>query len=252
MRRRGWGWSLVGVPLALLLVGWGAWSTISLLGRSVTTEETAYEQPISVLEVHAAGSIRVRAADVEQVTVRERVERSVVAPDRSAVVEGDRLVLRSSCSAATTFCSVSYDVELPAGTALELRSNVGGIRVEGIDGPVAARSTAGGVTVTGGSGDLLLHSSAGGVRVEGSRADRVGASSTAGAVRVELLVAPEAVEARSTAGDVEVVVPRDETAYAVDTSGNDGSEEVQIRTDPSAPRTIRAETSAGGVTVRYP
>lgn len=252
MTRRGWGWSVVGIPLALLLVGWGAWSTISLLGRSITTERTTFDEPIAVVEVGAAGSIRVRGGATDRITVTERIERSIVVPERSAQVDGDRLELRSSCTALSNFCGVSYDIVVPAGTALELRSTVGGIRVEGIDGTVDARSTAGSVEVTGGRGDLLLHSSAGGVRVAGSRASRVGASSTAGGVRVEVVAPAEAIEARSTAGNVTVIVPRDETAYAVDTSGTEGTTEIQIRTDPGSDRTIRAGSSAGGVTVRYP
>lgn len=253
MSRRVWGWGLVGGLLAVTLVAWGTWSTISLLGRSVRTEHTSYEQPIAVVDIRAAGSIRVIEGAPGRISVTERIERSLVAPRRSADVVGDRLVLRSECrSVFSTFCTVSYDVEVPPGTALKLRSEVGGIRVSDVDGEIDAVSTAGSVSVVAGSGNVDLHSSAGGVRVIDRQADRIGASSTAGAVTVEAASPPAAVEASSSAGSVTVVVPPDETTYAVDASTDAGGTKIQIRTDPQAQRTISAHSSAGDVTVRYP
>jgi hypothetical protein len=56
----------------------------------------------------------------------------------------------------------------------------------------------------------------------------------------------------SSAGSVEVVVPRGSDAYLVDAGSSAGSSTVAVRTDPASDRTIRAHSSAGSVQVHYP
>ena len=250
--RRGAGWVVLGSVLAVVLVGWGAWSTLSLLGRQVRTERTVIDEPVDVLEIHAAGPIRVVASTSERVTITERVERSIVQPRRSQETIDGRLVLRSSCTGISNFCSVGYTVSVPTDTRLVLRSDSDSIRVEQIDGLIDASSSGGAVTVIGGSGDLRLRSWAGGVTVAESRSADVQATSTAGSVALELAAAPNRVDASSSAGRVSIVVPRSEVAYAVDASSSASGTEIAVRTDPASSRTIRASSSAGSVTVRYP
>ena len=176
----------------------------------------------------------------------------IVQPRRSQETIDGRLVLRSSCTGISNFCSVGYTVSVPTDTRLVLRSDSDSIRVEQIDGLIDASSSGGAVTVIGGSGDLRLRSWAGGVSVSESRAADVQAASTAGGVAVELAAVPDRVDASSSAGRVRVVVPRSEATYAVDASSSASGTEIAVRTDPASPRTIRASSSAGSVTVRYP
>ncbi len=58
--------------------------------------------------------------------------------------------------------------------------------------------------------------------------------------------------ARSDHGDVTVVVPNGDDAYAVDAGTDHGSRDVGIKDDPSAPRTIDAHSDHGDVSVTYP
>jgi hypothetical protein len=245
-------WQVAGVGLAVIVVAWGAWSVASLLGRDVRIERHVVDEQISALEVHASGTIRVVAGTGDRVVVTERIESSLTAPRRSEELVDGRLVLRSSCPPAiSTFCSVSYTVEVPPATALLLRSSGGGIRVDGIDGLVDAHSSGGGVRVRGGSGALRLSSSGGGVTVLGGRSTTIDASSSGGGVRLELAVAPDDVSADSSGGGVTVEIPRTDAVYAVDASASGGSTRVEVRTDPLGERRIRARSSGGGVTVRY-
>jgi hypothetical protein len=250
-RHWGWAWVFVGVAATLILVGSGVWSVVSVLGRQVRTVHRTYA-PAATVEVHAAGSITVRRGTGERIVVTERIERSVSEPRRTSHRDGDRLELHSSCpSIVSSFCSVSYTIELPASTTLELRSVAGGIRVEGIDGPIEARSTAGRVVIVGGVAPLVLHSSAGGIAVQASRSQQVDASSSAGTVEIDLTRAPDRVEASSSAGGVDLALPPGETPYAVDASTSAGGRDVQVRTDPSSPHRIHVTSSAGDITVRY-
>jgi hypothetical protein len=243
---------VVGIGLAVLVVSWGAWSVASLLGRDVRTERRVVEGPIGSLEVHATGTIRVVPGDAGRVVVTERIESSLTAPRRSETRDGDRLVLRSSCPpAVSTFCSVSYTIEVPADASLLLRSSGGAIRVERIDGVVDAHSSGGGVRIEGGSGDLRLSSSGGGVTLVDGGSRTIDASASGGGVRLGLLAAPDDLSVDSSGGGVTIEVPRTDESYAVDAQSSGGSTRVEVRTDPLAERRIRARSSGGGVTVRY-
>jgi DUF4097 and DUF4098 domain-containing protein YvlB len=95
---------------------------------------------------------------------------------------------------------------------------------------------------------LRLSSSAGDVEGSGVRADTVSAESSAGDVSLSLRTAAERVDVDSSAGDVELVVP-DET-YRVDAATSAGDvDDRQVRTDPSAPRSIYARSSAGDIRI---
>ena len=70
-----------------------------------------------------------------------------------------------------------------------------------------------------------------------------------GRVLLSFLADPAQVTARSSDGSVEVVVPRDDTAYKVDAATSDGRRTVDVNTSQDVTRTIFAHTSNGSVRV---
>ena len=75
------------------------------------------------------------------------------------------------------------------------------------------------------------------------------ADSDNGRVQLEFAAAPTAVVATSDNGRVEVVVPDDGTAYRVDLRSDNGSETIEVPTDPSSTRSLTAQRQRS-VTVR--
>lgn len=65
-------------------------------------------------------------------------------------------------------------------------------------------------------------------------------------------VAPPArVDASSSGGNIVVVLPDRPVAYRVHASGQGGSTDTPIRTDPNGPNVINAESRGGDVSIRY-
>ena len=60
------------------------------------------------------------------------------------------------------------------------------------------------------------------------------------------------MNARSTHGDVEVVVPDTQVSYRVDAATDHGDSVTRVRTDPQSDHVIVAHSGHGDVTVRYP
>ncbi|MFJ6383023.1 hypothetical protein ACIQI7_23865 [Kitasatospora sp. NPDC092039] len=127
-------------------------------------------------------------------------------------------------------CAIGYTVQVPAGTRVRVKATNGGVRLYGLAGEVEAEATNGGV------------------EAHGLRSPRARLSTVNGGVRADFAAAPSAVEASTTNGGVRLRVPAGE-AYAVDARASAGPVEVGVPTRPGAARTVKARAETGGVTV---
>lgn len=245
---------VVAAVVALLFVAWGAVNLLQLGTRHTTTEVDRYRD-VTALVIDDASDIRLTSAPAgAPLEVRARVTESLVTPERRVRREDDgSLQLSSSCSPSlfASWCSVDYEIAVPAGTAISARTSAGDIVAENLRTslPIELHSSAGDITVIGAAAPALsVTTSAGDVRASGIRADDVTAETSAGDVRLSLLGLAEAVDARSSAGDVNLVVP--DAVYRVQTNTSAGTvDDQEIRTSPAASRSIRAVTSAGDIRI---
>src|SRR5690606_31233541 len=102
------------------------------------------------------------------------------------------------------------------------------------------------------SGDLQASTDNGRVEATGLRSAAVSARSHNGRVSLTFAEAPQVVDATTSNGRVEIVVPDDATPYLVDIDTDHGSTDVGVRTDPTSDRRIHGRSHNGDVTVRYP
>ena len=127
------------------------------------------------------GGITVRPWDRSDVLVRARV--AARGPSQSEadrrVRETDLDVGRGSVRAKTprgrnVWVAVSYEVFAPARTALALRTQNGGVSVEGTTGRLDAQTQNGGVALRGVSGAVRARTQNGGITVDLARRSRAG------------------------------------------------------------------------------
>ena len=122
----------------------------------------------------------------------------------------------------------------------------GDIRAENLQGSADLGSSTGDVRVSGASGSLRLHTAAGDVRVHAPAPDML-AQTLAG--DIELVAShPRALRAESAAGDVTLVVPKQQT-YAVDAQGEGGNQQILVPLADASPRRLLAHSEGGHVTV---
>ena len=245
--------TVVAAVVALLLVAQGAISILQVATRHTTTEVDTYTG-VRALVIEDDSDIRLTSGPPgSPIEVRAKVSESLTAPERRVRRDGGVLRLSSSCSPGffASFCSVDYDIRVPAGTAIRARTSAGDVVAQDLRSsvPVELHSSAGDITVIGATTpSLRLSTSAGDVRASGIRADDVVGDTSAGDIRLSLLGLAETVDARSSAGDVHLVVP--DAIYRVETTTNAGTvDDQEIRTSPNASRTIRAVTSAGDIRI---
>lgn len=245
-------WLTVGSLAVVATLALGTFQVVSLIGRTTDTASSSFDNVRHLIISDRTGSVRLVAAPTTSLTVRRKIDRRLVKPAYHESIQGDRLVLDTSCAGAfSSWCTVRLDVSVPAGVDVGVTAAGGGIRADGLDAPLKLRSAGGGITVVGGASTLDLDSSGGGVHVEATRAGTVKAHSSGGGVTVRYAVVPGTVDARSSGGGVTVEVPDGPTVYRVDASSTGGSAHTLVRTDPGSDHLITARSSGGGVTVRY-
>jgi len=219
------------VAIAVLVASTGLATS---LARTYERTTTVADPGLAVLEVDIdAGTVDVIRGGDEVEIVRE-VAGSWRPPEAASDRVGDRLRLTGSCrpSFLQTECYTNYTVTVPDDVELVLSSSTGEILVDG------------------GTGDVTATTSAGRIDLTGMEADVVRASSSVGEVALAFAEPPTSVDASTSTGRVEVVVPDDATRYAVDATSSVGDASVAVPRDPESPRRITARTSVGEVVVR--
>jgi Putative adhesin len=244
---------LGGSLLAVLIIGWGALSVVGLIARQKTSAPISINGSVRRIIVDLdAGGMTLHGGAATVVTGTRTVERSVRSPSFSETLTGETLPVKARCqSFMTGFCSVHYDLNVPADVTVEATSSGGSLTASDIAGDLTLDSSAGSVSVTGATGHLKLSSSAGSVKVSETRSTEINARSSGGSVKVSLLAPPTNVDLSSSAGSATLELPRTSDAYDVDASSTAGSSTVTVDTATSSARKIRVQSSAGSVMVNY-
>lgn len=219
----------VGLLVVAILAG-----AVALAGQIVrrTDRTTRAFPPVRAVELDSdAGNVAVVVTDRRDVGVMTTRTWSFQVPVERMRVEGDVLRLTSSCPGGLGAgrCTVAWQVRVPPGVGLRVRTGGGDVTVRGVGGP------------------LVLHTDAGRVEAVDVVATRVELSSQAGNVRVAARRPPDTLVAESRAGDIRVTLP--DAAYQVGAHTDAGTVLVEVRNDPRARRSVTATTATGDVTI---
>jgi Putative adhesin len=256
-RRQRAGRTVLGVAGAVLAVLVAATGARLLVGVATLTDEHAHASyPLEGrrLVIEGSGSastLRISAGQPGRVEVDRVVHHDLQRPELTQRLDGDRLVLGARCPTFIVVrCDASYDLRVPAAIDVQVRNPSGDIRLTGVQGSVDLRTVSGSITLQGGSRTARLRTDDGSIRAGGLRATDVDASSDSGRIAIELIVVPRQVVARTSDGNVQIVVPAGPRAYHVDARSTDGKVTTALPTDPGSPMRITASSGSGDVVVR--
>jgi hypothetical protein len=250
--RRTGGTSLrvLAVLLALLLVAYGAVVLASLLARETRTSTDAFEGIRSIQLDTSFESVDVVGSGGTSVDVSRRWTWSMKEPTVRTRQVGDRLVVSSSCPFSPGLpCTGKVQLTVPSDVAVLGGTSDGHLLLSDLTGPLDVHNADGGVELRDVSGRLRLSTSDGSVRAEGLASGQVTVDTADGSVQLSFAKAPTSVRASTSDGSLEIVVPKDGTAYAVSVSVSDGSQSVDVPTDPASSRRITVHTSDGSVRI---
>lgn len=264
---------LIGAVLLLVGLAGTAATAWSYLGEThETTQHHSYARAAThIVTDLEAGDLTVVSGPAGTVDVERRLRWSTREPQIDERWDGDTLQISAQCPGLfINRCAASYVLTVPEGVtvradgdagdittrgiagALELSSDAGDIAVTGARAAVSAESNAGNIDVAGASGPLTLDSDAGDISATGLTGAMVDATSSAGSIELRFDTAPQQVVARTSAGDLDVTVPRDAAGYQVTADTSSGDPVIDVVQDPASARTIDLDTSAGDITLRHP
>jgi hypothetical protein len=263
----------IGGTLAVLLV---LWTGLQVAGWAIGTvsrnEHHVLAGPVHALRVQVdSGDLTVLPATDGRVTVDSRAKGTLWLPHAKVRMDGDTVRVGGDCPAISIGrCQLSFVVHVPAGVPVTAHTSSGDVRASGLSAPadlsassgdVEADELSGGARLSTSSGDVVARGVSGTLHMETSSGDLEGAALKApsvsadvssGDIDLDFAVAPVRVDAVSSSGDVNVLVPRVAgTAYRVDVDTSSGDNTVGVATDPASARTLRAVTSSGDVRVAY-
>jgi len=151
------------IQLITLIAALG-YSATSLAAYGVFEKEYSIENTASIQISNGSGSVDVRGADVDQVTIRARISIDERFARRDSYkankmmldlrakppirADGDRIVIEQpKNNAQRRHATISYEILVPRDAQVKVESESGDVRVSGVSGPVDATSETGVVTL---------------------------------------------------------------------------------------------------------
>jgi hypothetical protein len=263
-----WATLAIGVPIALVLIGWSAFSLVASIGQaSFPVSATIPVQNGRLVASTGGGDITVHQGQTSGGIARltGKVEYSLVRP--SFTVSGSGISLQ--CHLPTGNCGLNATLDVPADTPVDLATGGGNVQASGIQRDVTMDTAGGDVTIsgTGGSTDLstgggnvnasdlggtTTFTTAGGdVTVNDLYSPHVKLDTGGGNVTLTFTRAPASLDITSGGGDITVVLPHSAgTQYDVNyqTEGGDYSHSVPV--NPAAKdHTITVDSGGGNVNI---
>jgi hypothetical protein len=187
-----------------------------------------------------------------ETAVEMSVTTGIFAGEVSVEQSGDTLRLEQRCPLFVGWgCRAAFSVTMPSDVEVSGSTSNGAITAEFLDQAISFTTSNGVINVVDVSGPAVFRTSNGDILAAGMTSEEVQASTSNGRVQLEFAAPPDSVRANSSNGTIEVILPADAPAVALDTSTSNGRVVTDVRTDPAASNSIVAETSNGDITVRY-
>jgi hypothetical protein len=260
----------IGVPLALILIGWLAIHEIAWAGQG------SYPVRLSIPMNSQAASIDVDSGDLivgpgtgHTLRLTGTAHYSLVRSRVTWTSGASGVAVRSRCEFPAGTCGLNSRVTVPSGARATVRDDSGDVTVQGLTGPVSihvdsggiqATGLSGGVSISDDSGDIIgsaldgprvvIENNSGGIDIVGLASLNVSVSDDSGDITLTFSKVPKSVRVVDNSGNITVVLPRGSTAYNVTAETHSGQRTVSVPTNSSSPHMITVINDSGDVTVR--
>jgi hypothetical protein len=256
---------LIGVPVALVLMGFSALSLVSDIGmaRFPVSRTIPLDHGRLVASVDG-GDFTVQqgqASGAAQLT--GTVQYSLIRPDFS-VDNGTGINLH--CRLLLGNCGLNATLTVPPRTALDLTTGGGNMRLSDVRSAVTLASDGGDISLSGAdvatvttsggnlsttadSGKLTFHTAGGDVDGSALLAPDVTVGSGGGDVTLTFTTVPAFIDVESSGGDVSIVLPHSATEYAIKVNAGGGDYTPHVADNDAAADRITVTSGGGDVSI---
>jgi len=258
----------IGVPIALVLIGWTGFSLVAQLGQA--SFPVSYAIPVQDGHLTASvggGDITLRPVQGSTARLTGTVRYSLVRPAISESTTASGTTIIVDCRIPAGICGLNATLDVPQHTAVRLTSGGGNMQVSGIESDVTLDSGGGNVAVSGvggianvstGGGNLTASDLAGilqfttsGGNVNGNSlsAPQVTTDSGGGNVTLVFTKVPANLDIVSGGGDITVLLPHGSTHYAITSSSGGGNDSASVPTSSTSSNKIKVDSGGGNIAI---
>jgi hypothetical protein len=206
---------ILGVPFALLLIGWAGVTEVAFAAQGSQPLRLSLPARARALDLSAnVGDLNVRQTTGTSLRLIGNSTYWLVQPSVTWRSTPSRVLVTAHCRFALGPCSFDYRAVLPAGTGLSLSDGTGDITVSGL--------TALHVNATDNQGDITL----------------------------AFTKVPDHVRVVDQLGDVTLVLPQGSIAYKISALVSLGSASISVPRSPSSTHVISVIVQNGDITIR--
>ncbi len=256
----------VGVPVALALIGWSAFSLVAWIGRASFPINTSIPvQDGHLVASTGGGDITVHQdqARSDKARLTGTVQYSLVRPHLTIDGAGVHL----DCRLPTGNCGLNAILDVPADTPVDLATGGGNVQASGLQRDITLDTAGGDVTLSGIDGNTDLATGGGNVNA-GNLGGIVNFTTAGGDVTVNDLFSPHVkletgggnvtlvftkvpayLDITSSGGDITVVLPHGTTQYAVSSQTGGGDYSALVPVNMSSRHTITVNSGGGNVSI---
>jgi hypothetical protein len=264
----------IGIPLALLTFGIAglnlvAWAAQGNYHVNLTVPIHGRTASLTV----GSGRITLRRGPAGGIHVSGTAHYTFTKPHVGWLNTSSGVILDSQCHRLNQIagrCSFDYTVALPPGVNAQVTDRAGDLLANGLDGPVSLQSNAGEIRLESLSGDvqvrgrageiigqdltgavLAASNAAGNISLTDLTSQDVTVSNTAGDITVAFVKVPQRVTITEAAGDVNIVLPRGNTSYDIQTSTSVGHVTIGpgVVINTASQHVISVTSRAGDITI---
>jgi hypothetical protein len=259
----------IGIPLALLVIGWTALTAVAFagLGSSRVSLAVPFHGRTAVVSVDE-GDISVGPGPAGQLRVHGTLHYSLIRPKVTWQHSGSTIALHARCQAPVGVCSFDYAVAVPAGARSEISTASGNLTASGLAGPVTLSPASGDIhatrlsgraTISDHSGDItvtslsaarvLIRNDSGNITGTGVSSRQLTAQDQSGDITVVFTKVPDLVKISDSSGNIKLVLPPGPTAYRVSASTSSGQTSVNVPQSPTSPHVVSVTDQSGNITI---
>ena len=178
------------------------------------------------------GAVEIVGGGVGEIEIRTVLEESNEGDARYSIdTDGDTLVVRGECDGNR--CQVGFEVTVPDDVDVEVQTSNGKVVIDGL------------------AGDAAIETDNGAIEGERLATVEIRARTDNGRILLDFDQSPTMVDATTDNGAITVRLPDDGAAYDVEAESDNGNVDIDVRTDPTAERTIVVESDNGAIDVKY-
>jgi hypothetical protein len=260
---------VIGVPLALVVIGWTALTAVAYAG--IGTYPVRLDLPVRGHTVAVAidsGTMTVGQITGDRLRVTGTARYSLVRSTVTRRITPAGVTVSAGCHFVTGVCSFTAQVGLPAGVqaslsnasgdmtlrALASRVDVvagsGDVHPYDLSGPVSIQDNSGDVTGAGLSGpQVVVKSGSGDIVIGGLTSADVTASNASGDVVLTFTKVPDRVSVSASSGDVRLQLPPGPASYQVSASTSSGNRAVNVPVSSASPHRIIVTDGSGDISI---